>query len=102
VIFFSTFPSGSCSATTKHNDTQHNDTQYNDTLYNTTKYWHAECHRTETSFILSVANKPIMLSVVMQKVIMICHCDLYHAPVSCIFSLAAHLPLRITTWDHFN
>jgi hypothetical protein len=56
----------------QHNDTQHNkkhDTQNNDIQYNDTTNWYAECHVCWVSFMLSVTNKPNMLSVVMLNVV---------------------------------
>ncbi len=65
---------------TQHNDTQHNDTQHNDTQHNGTwrsilLCWvslYAEC-RLCWSFMLSFANKLIMLSVVPQSNDLILH-----------------------------
>jgi hypothetical protein len=52
----------------KHNDTQHNDIQHNDTQHNDTQYWVALCCM---SFMLCMANNPIMLCVIMLSVIMV-------------------------------
>ncbi len=50
--------------------TINHDIQYNDTQSNVV-YCYAECHLCSLSIMLSVANKPIMLSVIMLDVIML-------------------------------
>jgi hypothetical protein len=56
------------------NDTQHNnlirDTQHNDTQHNVVDCY-SECHLCSVSIMLSVQNKPIMLSVILLSVIML-------------------------------
>ncbi len=59
---------------TQHNDAQHNDTHYNDTQHNDTQHFNTQRNSikcdTWHNIILSVKNKPIMLSVVMSCVVL--------------------------------
>ncbi len=57
-------------AESQRHDIQHNDTQRNDIRHNGTQYRYAECPCL-VSFMLNVVNKPIMLSVAMQNVIIL-------------------------------
>ncbi len=56
---------------TQHNEIQHNDTQHSDTKCIVLNVTYAECHLCQMPFMLSVTNKPIMLSVIMLNAIIL-------------------------------